>query len=118
MLLLVVVTTLSVVDVANVLDRPRSNVETNVNFKANLIASRKLFHINRSPEMTDHFSRLMVRGACSIKIGMDKNYLNILEVRVRSQSVNLLGGGTWSHLKIFCLPINGTSVTLLRLRIW
>ena len=32
--------------------------------------------------MTDHFSRLMVRGACSIKIGMDKNYLNILEVRV------------------------------------
>lgn len=62
--------------------------------------------------MTDHFSRLMVRGACSIKIGMDKNYLNILEVRVRSQSVNLLGGGTFES------PINGTSVALLRLRIW
>ena len=54
--------------------------------------------------MTDHFSRLMVRGACSIKIGMDKNYLNILEVRVRSQSVNLLGGGTFESPENFLPP--------------
>ena len=31
----------------------KSNIETNINFKANLIAYKNLFHINRNSDMID-----------------------------------------------------------------
>ena len=51
-----------------------------VNFKAYLIASRELFHINDSSDMTDmidrSFTMLRVRGVCSgKKISMNKIYI-------------------------------------------